>query len=406
MNREEESLVKLSDRMYEMSFSATRKLIPYAEKAKREGKRIYHLNIGQPDIPTPQKFFEAVGNFQSRILAYGDSNGDKALIDSMRGYYREKGIDFEKDEILVTNGGSEALRFALLATCNPGDAVLLPEPFYTDYYALAKELNLHIIPLTTRAEKGYHLPEKGEILSLIGERTKAILINNPNNPTGTVYTPDEIAMVAEIAGERGLYIISDEVYREFVYGDTPLKSFSDFSKIRDQLMIVDSISKRYSACGARIGCIASKNREMIYHMQKLCQVRICPPTLEQIGAAELYKIDVAYLREVNEDYRKRRDVVFEALQKMEGVVCEKPEGAFYVAAKLPVDNAEKFIIWMLEDFDADGETILLSPLEGFYATEGLGEREVRIAYVLRPEILLHCMRILKQALDAYPGRLS
>lgn len=396
--------MKLSDRMYNMTFSATRKLNVYTKQAKEQGKKIYHLNIGQPDIKTPEGFFEAIKNFKSDTLAYGDSNGDIRLIESMKHYYETHGIYFDMDEILITNGGSEALLFSLLSTCNSGDSILLPEPFYTDYNALATELNLRIIGITTKPEEGYHLPPKEKILSLIEEDTKAILINNPNNPSGVVYTADEIRMVLDIAIEKDLFIISDEVYREFVYDGIEFNSFTSFHEEDQRVIIVDSISKRYSACGARIGCIASKNKELMYHAQKLAQARVCPPTLEQIGAIELYKTPASYLKDINEEYGKRRNVAFDALNKMKGVVCKKPNGAFYIAAKLPVDNAEKFCIWMLSDFDDKNETVLLSPLEGFYHTEGLGVQEVRIAYVLEPDKLERSMQILHKALTLYPGR--
>lgn len=396
--------MRLSTRVCEMPFSATRKLIPYAEKAKKNGKKIYHLNVGQPDIKTPEGFFKAVGNFEEDVLRYGSSNGNANLIEIISDYYKQHEIDFEPEDILITNGGSEALMFALLATCDTGDSVLTPEPFYTDYNSISKEFDLRLVGITTRAEDGYHLPSKNEIVDKIDERTKAVIINNPNNPTGVIYTPEEVKMIVDIALEYNLFIISDEVYREFVYEGSACRSFAHFEEAKDHVIIVDSISKRYSACGARIGCMASKNKDLMYHAMKLSQARICPPTLDQIGAIELYKTPKNYFKAINEEYTSRRDIVYNALQSMKGVMCKKPQGAFYVAAKLPVDSAEKFIIWMLENYSYKGYAVLMSPLSGFYATPGMGEKEVRIAYILKKEELSHAMEVLHHALLEYPYR--
>ncbi len=396
--------MKLSNRMYEMPFSGTRKLNPYLDKAREMGKKIVPLYIGQPDIKTPKVFFEAVKNFQPDVLAYGENNGNPKLKKAMSQYYKENGIDFEPEEIYITTAGSEALLFSLIATCDPGDNVLAVEPLYTDYNAISKEINVTIRAITTTPEEGYHLPLKKDIEAIIDDKTRAILMNHPNNPTGVVYTPEEVEMIVDIAIENDLFIISDEVYREFVYEGLDYVSFGSIERAKDHVIIVDSVSKRYSACGARIGNIASKNQEFLQHAVKLVQARICAPTLEQEGAIELYKTSKSYLEEINKEYQHRRDIVFELLSKMEGVFCKKPQGAFYVAAKLPVDDAEKFLIWMLEEFEYNGEVVMLSPMAGFYATEGLGRQEVRIAYVLKEEELRRGMLILEKALLAYPGR--
>ncbi|WP_308533836.1 pyridoxal phosphate-dependent aminotransferase [uncultured Peptoniphilus sp.] len=396
--------MKLSKRIYDMPFSGTRKLTPYINKAKENGKKIIAMYVGQPDIKTPKGFFEAIKKFEPEVLAYGENYGNPELRKAMSDYYKGYDIDFEPSEIFVTVAGSEALLFALLATCDPGDNVLSVEPLYTDYNLVTTEINVEIKAITTRAEDGYHLPSRDKIDPLIDDRTKAILLNHPNNPTGVVYTDEELEMLADIALENDLFIISDEVYREFVYDGIKYKSLANIDRIKDNVIIVDSVSKRYSACGARIGNIASKNKDFTANVTKLCQCRICAPTLDQVGAIELYKTPSSYLREVNKEYQHRRDVVFGLLEKMEGVICHKPEGAFYISAKLPVDNAENFLIWMLENFEDNGEVVMVSPIQGFYATDGLGTKEVRIAYVLEEDKLKRAMEILEKALLAYPNR--
>ncbi|NLI95347.1 MAG: pyridoxal phosphate-dependent aminotransferase [Synergistaceae bacterium] len=398
--------MKFSKRITGMQASPIRKLVPYANEAKAKGKKVYHLNIGQPDIVTPAGFFEAIRNFREDVLAYSTSAGSNELIDAIRKYYEGYGIEYGREHIIITNGGSEALMFAMIALCDPGDEILVPEPFYTNYNGFGQAVNVSIKPITTKAECGFHLPAAAEIEKLVGPNTKAILISNPGNPTGVVYTDQEIQMLAEIARKRDLFIISDEVYREFVYDGLKYTSFGTIKEIEDRVILVDSVSKRYSACGARIGCISSKNAELMSQVMKLAQGRLCVPTLEQVGAAELYKTPMSYLKEVNEEYTRRRNILYKALKEMPGVICEEPKGAFYVVVKLPVDNAEKFVIWMLKDFDVDGETVMMAPAEGFYATPGLGRDEVRLAYVLKEKDLARAMDILKAGLEAYPGRVE
>ena len=390
-----------SNRVTAMQASPIRKLVPFATAAKAEGVKVYHLNIGQPDIKTPRGFFDAVKNFDDEVLEYAVSQGIPELIEALQDYYKTYDMHFDKDELLITNGGSEALLFAMMATCDPGDKLLIPEPFYTNYNGFGQCVNVGVAPITTKAENGFHLPSKEEILSKIDDKVKAILLSNPGNPTGAIYSKEELEMIAEIAIEKDLWIISDEVYREFVYDGLEYTSFGNLKQVEDRVIIIDSVSKRYSACGARIGSIASKNKELIAQIMKLCQGRLCVPTLEQIGAVELYKTPVSYFKEVNDEYRKRRDVLYSELMKVDGVICEKPTGAFYIVAKLPVDNAEDFVKWMLTEFRVDNETVMATPAEGFYATPGLGRDEIRLAYILKEEDLRKAAKILKEGLEAY-----
>jgi aspartate aminotransferase len=396
--------MRFSARSHALPASPIRRLEPFAAEAREKGKKIYPLHIGQPDIETPELFFETLRKFDSKTLAYGTSQGDLDLIDRIVEYYAKFGIPIEREDLLVTNGGSEALNFAVSIACDPGDNILEPEPFFPAYAAFAASANAEIRPITTLAEEGFHLPSRGEIEKLIDTSTRAILLSHPGNPTGVVYTEEEVKMLSDIAREHDLLLIADEVYREFVYMDEPYLSFGNIERIRDRLVIVDSVSKRYSACGARIGCLVSKNREFISLGLKYCQARGCSPTLEQLGAAALYETPDSYLSEVNEEYRKRRDILFEGLNGIPGIVCRKPEGAFYIMARLPVDDAEKFIIWMLQEFSVDGETVMAAPAEGFYATPGLGSSEIRMAYVLKEEDLKRAVELLAKGISAYPGR--
>lgn len=393
--------MRYSERITTMQSSPIRKLAPIASNAKAKGIKIYHLNIGQPDIKTPKVFFEAVKNFNNEVLEYAVSPGLPELISSLQQYYTTYNMDFESDEILVTNGGSEALLFALMATCDPKDNILVPEPFYSNYNGFSQSINVNITPITTKAEEGFHLPSKEKIQSLITSKTRAILISNPGNPTGTVYTKKELYMISEIAKENDLWIISDEVYREFVYDGLEYTSFGNIKEVEDRVIIIDSVSKRYSACGARIGSIASKDKTLIAEILKLCQGRLCVSALDQVGSVELYNTPSSYFTEVNNEYKNRRDVLYNELIKVEGVICKKPAGAFYIVAKLPIENAEDFVIWMLTDFNKDGETVMACPAEDFYATPGLGRDEIRLAYVLKEDDLHKAAIILKEGLEKY-----
>ena len=393
--------MRYSERITTMQSSPIRKLAHIASSAKAKGIKIYHLNIGQPDIKTPKVFFEAVKNFNNEVLEYAVSPGLPELISSLQQYYTTYNMDFESDEILVTNGGSEALLFSLMATCDPKDNILVPEPFYSNYNGFSQSINVNITPITTKAEEGFHLPSKEKIQSLITSKTRAILISNPGNPTGTVYTKKELYMISEIAKENDLWIISDEVYREFVYDGLEYTSFGNIKEVEDRVIIIDSVSKRYSACGARIGSIASKDKTLIAEILKLCQGRLCVSTLDQVGSVELYNTPSSYFTEVNNEYKNRRDVLYNELIKVEGVICKKPAGAFYIVAKLPIENAEDFVIWMLTDFNKDGETVMACPAEDFYATPGLGRDEIRLAYVLKEDDLHKAAIILKEGLEKY-----
>lgn len=301
--------MKLSKRLNSMQESPIRKLVPIAEQVKKQGKKVYHLNIGQPDVKTPEVFLKAIRNFDEEVIKYSFSQGEPKLIESIINYYKTYDMDFEKDEILITNGGSEALLFALIATCDTGDEVLVPEPFYTNYNGFSLPVGVTVKPITTHAEDGFALPSKKEIEALITDKTKAIMLSNPGNPTGVIYTDDEVNRIADLAIENDLYIIADEVYREFVYDDFDYTSFGNLKKVQDRVIIIDSISKRYSACGARIGSFASKNKELVKGVLKLCQSRLCVPTLEQIGATELYKVDQSYFKDVNTEYKKKEEIL-------------------------------------------------------------------------------------------------
>ena len=391
----------LSNRVIEMQASPIRKLAPLADAAKSKGRKIYHLNIGQPDIRTPELFYDAIREFTDPVLRYAPSQGIPEAIDSFIKYYKKWDINIEKDELLITNGGSEAIMFALMAVCDSGDNVLVPEPFYTNYNGFSQSAGVNVSPFLTKAENGFHLPSEDIIVKSINNKTRAILLSNPGNPTGVVYTIDELNLIAKIAKEHDLFIIADEVYREFVYDGLKYTSFMHIKGIEDRVILIDSISKRYSACGARIGLVASKNKNLIANILKLCQSRLCVPTLEMVGAARLVDTPDSYFAEVLKEYQNRRDVVSSALKEMPGVICEKPTGAFYVVVKLPIEDGEDFVKWLLTDFSVDNETTMLAPAAGFYATKGLGLDEVRISYCLNCDDLKNAMNIIGLGLIEY-----
>ncbi len=393
--------LKLSNRIQKLKTSPIRKLIPYGEEATKAGKKVHHLNIGQPDIKTPMVFYEAIRNYFEPVLKYANSAGTPELISSIIDYYARRGMKYSSEDILITSGGVEGISFALTALCDVGDEIIIPEPYYANYNSFFNTLGINVSAVRTYAETGFHLPSIEEIEKKITPKTKAIMLSNPSNPTGTVYSLKEMEMLAEVAKKYDLYIISDEVYREFVYGENRAISFGTFKEIEDRVIIVDSISKRYSACGARIGCIISKNRVLMQSIYRLCQARLCVPTLEMIGAAALYTIDDSYLETVRLEYEKRRGILYEELCKIDGVVVGQPEGAFYSVVKLPIENAEDFAMWLLKEYELNGETILITPAEGFYKTEGAGRNEIRISYAIEEEKIRTAMNILKQALSAY-----
>lgn len=390
-----------SERIKSMQFSPIRKLMPYANDAVLKGKKVFRLNIGQPDIETPELFFKSIANFKETVLKYTNSQGMDILIDSFIKYYKEWDINFEKDEILITNGGSEALLFAMMAICDIDDEIIIPEPFYTNYNGFSEAAGVKVVPFLTKAEDGFHLPKKEEILKKITPKTKAILISNPGNPTGVVYTYDEIRMLSDIAKERDIYLIADEVYREFIYDNLKYTSALYMTDILDRVILIDSISKRYSACGARIGLVASKNKDLINQILKLCQSRLCVPTLEQVGAASLINTPKEYFSRVTKEYENRRNILYDNLSVIPGVICEKPTGAFYVIVKLPIEDAEHFSKWMLTDFEYDNKTVMVAPAEGFYATPSLGKNEIRISYCINSNELKESMMILSKGLEKY-----
>ncbi|WP_286934459.1 MULTISPECIES: pyridoxal phosphate-dependent aminotransferase [Aminobacterium] len=398
--------MRFSERIYAMQASPIRKLAPYGLEAKARGKKVYHLNIGQPDIKTPPSFFEAIRHFDEDVLAYGPSEGNPKLIEAIIEYYKDYHIDLEKGNILITAGASEAIVFAFTALCDPGDEILIPEPFYANYNPFAEWVSARIVPITTKAEEGFRLPPTETIEKKITPRTRAIVMCHPGNPTGMVYSREDMERIGHLALKHDFYIVADEVYREFVYDGLQYVSFGNLEDVEDRVLIMDSVSKRYSACGARIGCIVSKNKDLMGQIVKLCQSRTSAPTIDQVGAVALYGTSPSYLQEVNREYQKRRDIMYQALKCMPGVICEKPKGAFYMMVKLPVDDAEKFIIWMLKNFDGNGETVMAAPGEGFYATPGLGQDEVRLAYVLEEKELVRAMDVLKEGLEVYPGRIE
>ena len=394
--------MNVSERISNVFASPIRKLSPYAAAAKAAGKKVYHLNIGQPDIQTPPAFLEAIRAFDDSVIAYGDSRGDARLLNAIQKYYHDWGMDFDINEITITAGGSEALLIAMMGVCDPGDEILVFEPFYANYLSFANVLGVNMKAVTTKAEKGYELPGEAAVEACITPRTKALLITNPGNPTGRVLTSEEMELVARVVKRHDLALIVDEVYREFVYG-FPFHSFGVMPGLEDNLIVVDSLSKRYSACGARIGALLSHNAAFNEQIMKYCQARLCCPELEQIGAAALYSTPRQYLADVNDEYRRRRDTLEKALSKLPGVTFSSPQGAFYTMIKMPVDSAEKFAIWMLEQFDSHGETVMFAPGDGFYLTPGLGTDEARLAYVLNCADLERAIAIIGEGLKAYPG---
>ena len=395
---------RLSQRALAMPASPIRRLAPFAAEARRAGKKVYSLNIGQPDIPTPKEILDRMRSYDDRNVPYGPSQGLPEFIETLRGYYARAGLTVATEEIFVTTGGSEAILFVLGALADDGDEVVVFEPFYTNYSGFASLIGVKLVPVTTRAEDGYHLPPREAIEAKIGPKTRAILVCTPNNPTGTVYTDEEMERLGAICGQRGLFLVCDEVYREFAYDGRRQRSCLTLLGIEDRVVMVDSLSKRVSLCGIRVGNIVSRNRELMAAILKFGQARLCPPTLGQFAACALGDVPPSYIEGVIRDYQRRRDVVYEALTAAPGVTVRKPEGAFYLCVKLPIDDAERFAIFMLRDFAVDGETVMVAPADGFYATPGLGRDEVRIAYVLEETKLVRAMEIFGAALRAYPGK--
>ena len=392
--------MKLSNKVEAMQFSPIRKFNPIAQKAKDAGKKVYHLNIGQPDAC----FMEASRNYENKVIAYAESGGITDLQDAVSDYFKTYGMNIGRENMIVTTGGSEALNMTFLSILNEGDEVLIPEPFYTNYHTFATSAGGKVVPITTKAEEGYHYAKREQIEPLITEKTRAICCINPGNPTGTVLTMDEMRLIGEIAKEHDLWIIADEVYREFAYDGRQAVSFGQIPEIEDRVIIIDSVSKRFSACGARIGFLISKNTDLINNVMKIAQGRLCVSTVDQVGAAALFRLPASYYDEVKAEYCGRRDVVYEELMKIPGVVCQKPGGAFYMTAKLPVDSVEDFLMFLLTEFDDNGETVMFAPAEGFYATPGLGKDEIRLAYVLNRHDMRRGVELIRLGIEAYNNR--
>lgn len=393
--------MKLSNKVQEMQFSPIRKFNVYAIEAKAKGKKVYHLNIGQPDIKTPKVFMEAVKNFDSEVLAYAESGGLVQLQDAIAKYFNRFGMTIERKDVLITTGGSEALNMIYTCLLDQGDEVLIPEPFYTNYQTFIASAGGVVVPITTNAEEGYRYAFADRIEKVITDKTKAISIVNPGNPTGTILSRDEMQVIADVAKKHDLWIIADEVYREFAYDGREMTSFGQLEDVKDRVIIVDSISKRFSACGARVGCIVSKNEDLMANAMKLAQGRLCCPTLDMIGATALYELDPSYFNDVKVEYESRRNAIYDEIMKIPGVVCHKPGGAFYMMVKLPVESTEDFLVWLLNEFDDHGETVMYAPIQGFYGTKGLGKDELRIAYVLKKEDLVRAAQLIKMGLEKY-----
>ncbi|MBQ7566843.1 MAG: pyridoxal phosphate-dependent aminotransferase [Oscillospiraceae bacterium] len=385
--------------------SPIRKFHPYAVQAEAAGKKIYHLNIGQPDIETPPAYLDAVHAFNHKVLEYAPSPGIPSLISEICRYYEGVGVSCVPDNVLITTGGSEALRIALICVLDPGEEIITPEPYYTNYHAFVTLTGGAIRPIPAVPEDGYHYAEREKLEAALTPKTRALLLTNPGNPTGTLLTREEMEMIADFVREHDLWLLVDEVYREFAYDDTPPVSFGHLDGLDDRLILIDSVSKRFSACGARVGCMISRNHDLIRHALKVCQARLSVGTVDQELAAALYRgATPEYYAAVRDEYKRRRDTVVRKLQAIPGVVCECPRGAFYLMAKLPVDDAEKFQIFLLDNFDDQGETVMFAPGRSFYATPGRGVSEIRIAYVLKQADLERAIDLLALGLKAYNER--
>ena len=396
--------MKLSSKIQKCELSPIRKFAPFADAARARGIKIYPLNIGQPDIETPAAFFDAVRNFESPVLEYAPSAGIPAYLKAVHDYYTRIGIELEPGDMLATAGGSEALSITLACILDDGDELLTAEPFYPNYSTFTQVTGATIRPIPTFAEEGFRYAVRERIEPLINEHTRAILMTNPGNPTGYVLSRAEMRVIADIAKEHDLYVVSDEVYREFVYGGEEMTSMLEFEDLHDNVIVVDSVSKRFSACGARVGVVVSRNKAFMTEAMKICQGRLCVATLDQVGAAALYSVGPEYFAAVREEYKRRRDTALKKLLAIPGVVCEQPEGAFYLMAKLPVDSTDKLQQWLLVEFNADGDTVMLTPGEGFYATPGKGVNEARLAYVLKQADLERAMDVLALGIAAYNAR--
>ena len=394
----------ISDKGRAMPPSPIRKLVVYSEEAKKRGIKVFHLNIGQPDIPTPDVALDAIKNLDLKVLEYSHSAGNESYRKKLAGFYRKIGINVDYSDILITTGGSEAILFALLTCINPGDEVITPEPFYANYNGFAVTAGVKIVPVTSSIESDFSLPPVDEIEKRISPRTKGIIICNPSNPTGYLYTEEELSRIRDIVKKHDLFLFADEAYREFVYDGAKHISAMNLEGIEQNTILVDSVSKRYSECGIRIGALVTRNKDVISAALKFGQARLSPPGLGQIAAEASIETSAGYFENVNKEYTERRNYMVEALNRMPGVYCPKPKGAFYTVARLPVDDSDKFARWLLEEFSFKNQTVMVAPASGFYSTKGLGKNEVRIAYVLKTEDLKKAMETLAEALRVYPGR--
>jgi aspartate aminotransferase len=397
---------KISHKGQQMPASPIRKLTPYADRAKLEGKKVYHLNIGQPDIETPAGMLDAIKNIDFKVWAYTPSEGTLSYRKKLTEYYNKLGYNITPENIIVTTGGSEAITISMMACLDPGDEVIVPEPFYANYNGFACQGGIEVKPILSYIENGFALPPIAEFEKLITSKTKAIIICNPNNPTGYLYSQEELEALKALALKYDLYLFSDEAYREFCYDGRSFISPMHLDGIDENVIVMDTVSKRYSACGARLGCLITKNKKVIATALKFAQARLSPGMVEQIAGEAAVDTPDSYFEAVNKEYTTRRDTIVNALNKMEGVYCPNPGGAFYVVAQLPIDNADKFCQWMLETFSYNNQTVMMAPATGFYSSPGAGHNEVRMAYVLNTEDIEKAMVCLDEALKVYPGKLK
>ena len=394
----------ISQKGRQMPESPIRKLVPYAEAAKKRGIKVYHLNIGQPDIETPEVALNAIRNFDEKVIEYSHSAGIISYREKLVEYYKRYDIHITANDIIITAGASEAILFAMNSTMDDGDEIIIPEPFYANYNGFAVNAGVKVVPIPSSIESGFALPPISEFEKVITPKTKAIMVCNPNNPTGYLYSKEEVLILRDLALKHDLYLFADEVYREFCYDEKDHISVMHLEGLEQNVVLIDSVSKRYSACGFRIGAMISKNKELMATAMKFAQARLSPPSFGQVAAEAAIDTPDEYFVSVLDEYLSRRDVVVEAINNMEGAFCPNPSGAFYVVAKLPIDDSDRFCQWLLEDFNFNGETVMLAPATGFYATKGRGADEVRISYVLNVDDLKGSMKCLEEALKVYPGR--
>jgi aspartate aminotransferase len=395
----------ISKKAQDMPASPIRKLVPFSDAAKKRGIKVYHLNIGQPDIATPDVAINAIRNFSQKVVEYSHSAGILSYRQKLVTYYADNNIHITTDDIIVTSGGSEAILIALSTIMDPEDELIVPEPFYANYNGFSVNCGVKNVPIPSKIDTGFALPAIEDFEKVITPKTKAILVCNPNNPTGYLYSKEEVETLGKLAKKHDLYLLADEVYREFIYGNVRHFSVMELEGLEDNCILVDSVSKRYSACGFRIGAMISKNKQVMSAAMKFAQARLSPPTFGQVASEAAIDTPKSYFAEVKNEYLARRNVVVEAINKMEGAFCPNPKGAFYVVARLPIDDSDKFCQWLLEDFSTNNETVMLAPATGFYSTPGMGKNEVRISYVLNVDDMKRSMEILEAALKVYPGRI-